>query len=70
MVFHGKWYDEVAVGESFSDSLTVTETHIVLAADKPKHKGGMVEMKAVAKNQCGEIAVEANGKMLVASRPA
>jgi acyl dehydratase len=32
MVFHGKWYDEVAVGDSFGSSLTVTETHLVLAA--------------------------------------
>jgi acyl dehydratase len=146
MVFHGKWYDEVAVGDGFGTSLTVTDTHIVLAAgmfgdfnplhvdeefakkslfrgrvlhgpftsalisapagmyfagtaiaylehtcrfkvpvragdtlttrwtitakiDKPKHKGGMVELKAVAKNQRGEIAVEADGKMLVSSRP-
>ena len=147
MVFHGKWYDEVKVGESFGTSLTVTETHIVLGsgmfgdfnplhvdeefskkspfggrvlhgpftsamvaspvgmyfagtaiaylehccrfkapvragdtltakwtvsgkADKPKHKGGVIEMTAVASNQRGEIAVEANGKILVASRPA
>jgi 3-hydroxybutyryl-CoA dehydratase len=32
MVFHGKWYDETKVGDSFSDSLTVTETHLVMAA--------------------------------------
>ena len=32
MVFHGKWYDEVRVGDSFGDSMTVTETHLVLAA--------------------------------------
>ena len=25
MVFHGKWYDEVKVGESFGTSLTVTD---------------------------------------------
>ena len=146
MVFHGKWYDEVAVGDSFGSSLTVTEAHIVQAAgmfgdfnplhvdeefskrslfggrvlhgpftsalvsapagmyfagtaiaylehacrfrapvragdtlttrwtvraksDKPKHKGGIVQMSAVATNQRGEVAVEADGKMLVASRP-
>lgn len=146
MVFHGKWYDEVNVGDSFGDSLTVTETHIVLGsgmfgdfnplhvdeefskksrlggrvlhgpftsalisspvgmyfagtaiaylehncrfktpvragdtittkwkvvdkADKPKHKGGVIEMTAVASNQRGEVAVEATGKILVASRP-
>jgi len=32
MVFHGKWYDEVKVGDSFGSSLTVTETHIVLGS--------------------------------------
>ena len=31
-MFPGKHYDEVAVGESFGSSLTVTETHLVLAA--------------------------------------
>ena len=28
----GKGYNEVAIGESFSGSITVTETHLVLAA--------------------------------------
>ena len=32
MVFHGKWYDEVSVGETFGTSLTVTETHLVLCS--------------------------------------
>ena len=32
MVFHGRWYDEVQVADSFGASLTVTETHLVLAA--------------------------------------
>lgn len=32
MVFHGKWYDEVAIGETFGTRLTVTETHLVLGA--------------------------------------
>jgi acyl dehydratase len=31
-MFQGKWYDEVAVGETFGTRLTVTETHLVLAA--------------------------------------
>jgi acyl dehydratase len=31
-VFQGKWYDEVAVGDRFGASVTVTETHLVLAA--------------------------------------
>src|SRR6185295_14422300 len=147
MVFHGKWYDEVAIGDTFGDSLTVTETHLALGAgmfgdfnplhvneefskksrfggrilhgpmtaamisapvgtffagtaiaylehrcrftapvragdtitsnwkvagriDKPKQKGGILELTAVATNQRGEVAVEAEGKILVASRPA
>jgi len=146
MVFHGKWYDEVEIGEHFGTSLTVTETHIVLGAgmfgdfnplhtdeefskkslfggrvlhgpftsalisspvgmyfggtaiaylehacrfktpvragdtitskwtvtrkvDKPRHRGGIIEMTAVASNQRGEIAVEADGKILVARKP-
>ena len=28
----GAWYDEVAVGDSFSRSVTVTDTHLVLGA--------------------------------------
>jgi acyl dehydratase len=31
-MFPGKHYDEVKVGETFSSSLTVTETHLVLAS--------------------------------------
>jgi acyl dehydratase len=31
-MFTGKWFDETKVGESFTSSLTVTETHLVLAA--------------------------------------
>ena len=144
-MFQGKWYDEIAVGERFGTSVTVTETHLVLAAgmfgdfnplhvdeafsrksrfgsrilhgpfsaalvsapvgmyfsrtaiaylehhcrfkapvrpgdtlstewtvtqklDKPRHKGGICVLAGVAKNQAGEIAVEADGKILVSSR--
>lgn len=31
-MFQGKWYDEVPVGETFGTRVTVTETHLVLAA--------------------------------------
>ena len=31
-MFQGKWYDEVAVGERFGTSVTVTETHLVLGS--------------------------------------
>jgi 3-hydroxybutyryl-CoA dehydratase len=145
MVFHGKWYDEVKVGDEFGTALTVTETHIVLGSglfgdfnplhvneefskksafggrvlhgpftsalvaapvgnyfagtaiaylehtcrfkapvragdtlatkwtvtaksDKPKHKGGIIEMKCVCANQRGEVAVEGEGKILVSAR--
>ena len=146
VVFHGKWYDEVAVGATFGASLAVTEAHLVLGSglfgdfnplhideefarqsrfggrilhgpftsaliaapagmyfagtaiaylehacrfkapvragdtlttvwtiadksDKPKHGGGIIGMRGEAKNQHGEVVVEADGKMLVASRP-
>ena len=146
MLFHGKWYDEVAIGDTFGTSQTVTETHLVLAAgmfgdfnplhvdeefarksmfgtrilhgpftsalisspvgmyfagtaiayiehacrfkapvkpgdtlatqwtvtallDKPRHNGGIVVMSCVSTNQAGTVAVEADGKILVASRP-
>jgi len=145
MVFHGKWYDEVKVGDSFGTSVTVTETHIVLGSgmfgdfnplhvdeefskkslfggrilhgpftsalvsapvgnffagtaiaylehacrfkapvragdtlttrwtvtgklDKPKHKGGIFVLEGRATNQRDELAVECEGKILVASR--
>ena len=32
VVFPGKWYDEVTIGDTFGSSLTVTETHLVLGA--------------------------------------
>jgi acyl dehydratase len=146
-MFPGKWYDEVKVGERFGSSVTVTETHLVLAAgmfgdfnplhvdeafaaksrfggrilhgpfssalvsspvgmyfsgtaiaylehacrfkaavrpgdtlatewtvteklDKPKHKGGICVLRGIATNQNGEVAVEADGKILIFSRPA
>jgi acyl dehydratase len=31
-MFTGRWFDETEAGETFSTSLTVTETHLVLAA--------------------------------------
>lgn len=146
MVFHGKWYDEVTVGESFGSALTVTETHLVLGSGmfgdfnplhvneefargtlfgtrvlhgpftsalvsapighffagtaiaylehacrfkapvkpgdtittrwtvteklaKPRHKGGIVVLRATASNQSGALVLEADGKVLVASKP-
>jgi acyl dehydratase len=31
-MFQGKWYDEIALGERFGTSVTVTETHLVLGS--------------------------------------
>src|SRR5262245_10908430 len=146
-MFPGKHYDEVAIGATFGSSLTVTETHLVLAAglfgdfnplhvderlarasrfggrilhgpftsalvsapvgmyfhstaiaylehacrfkapvrpgdtlkttwkivrklDKPKHAGGIVMLTGECHNQGGTLVVEAEGKILVQSRPA
>ena len=41
-----------------------------IAVDKPKHRGGMVTMRGLTRNQRDEVVVEADGKMLVGSRPA
>jgi len=145
-MFRGKWYDELAVGERFGTSLTVTEAHLVLAAgmfgdfnplhvdeefakrsrfggrilhgpftsalvsapvgmyfsgtaiaylehacrftapvrpgdtlttewtvvdklDKPKHRGGIAVLKCACTNQKAERVLDADGKILVASRP-
>ena len=145
-MFPGKWYDQVAVGERFGTSLTVTEAHLVLGSglfgdfnplhvneefakrsmfgtrilhgpftsalvsapvgnyfvgtalvylehlcrfkvsvcpgdtltsewtivgklDKPKRQGGIVVLCCKCTNQVGELAVEAEGKLLVANRP-
>ena len=146
-MFPGKWYDDVALGERFGTSVTVTEAHLVLGSglfgdfnplhvneefarlsmfgtrilhgpftsalvaapvgmyfsgtalaylehacrfkapvrpgdtltsdwtvtgklDKPKHKGGIAVLRCVCSNQKGEVVLEADGKILVASRPA
>jgi acyl dehydratase len=146
-MFPGKWYDDLAVGERFGTSLTVTEAHLVLGSgmfgdfnplhvneefakrsmfgtrilhgpftsalvsapvgmyfsgtalaylehacrfkapvrpgdtltsewtvtetlDKPKHKGGIAVLRCACTNQKGEVVLEADGKILVASRPA
>jgi len=37
--------------------------------DKPKHKGGIFVLEGISRNQDKEIVVEAEGKILVASRP-
>jgi len=145
-LFQGRWYDEVAVGERFGTAVTVSETHLALAAgmfgdfnplhvdeefakqsifgtrilhgpftsalvsapvgmyfsgtaiaylehscrfkapvrpgdtirtewtvthklDKPKHRGGIFVLEGVARNQKQEIVVEAQGKILVKSKP-
>jgi 3-hydroxybutyryl-CoA dehydratase len=46
-----------------------TQWTVVEKIDKPKHKGGIVVMRCTSAKQDGEVAVEADGKLLVASRP-
>ena len=47
-----------------------TEWTIVEKTDKPKHRGGILLLRGKARNQNGETVVEAEGKLLVASKPA
>jgi acyl dehydratase len=54
----------VRPGDTLTSEWTVTEK-----LDKPKHRGGIVVMRCVSTKQDGETAVEADGKILVASRP-
>jgi acyl dehydratase len=83
VLFPGKAYDEIKVGDSFGSAMTVTETHLVLAAGlfgdfnplhtnemhaKPKHRGGIAVLSGVCRNQQDEVVVEADGKILVKSR--
>jgi acyl dehydratase len=50
------------------DTLT-SDWRVVEKLDKPKHKGGIAVLKCECSNQKGEIVLEADGKILVASRP-
>lgn len=54
----------VRAGDTLRTEWTVTEK-----LDKPKHAGGIFVLRGVATNQKGEVAVEAEGKILVSSRP-
>jgi 3-hydroxybutyryl-CoA dehydratase len=55
----------VRPGDTLGSDWTVTQK-----IDKPKHKGGIVVLRCNCSNQHGETVVEADGKLLVASRPA
>ncbi len=46
-----------------------TEWRVTGKLPKPKHKGGIVVMKGEGRNQHGDVVVEADGKILVASKP-
>lgn len=54
----------VRPGDTIASEWTVVEK-----IDKPKHKGGICILRCRATNQRGELAVEAEGKLLVASKP-
>jgi 3-hydroxybutyryl-CoA dehydratase len=53
----------VRAGDTLKTEWTVAEK-----LDKPKHKGGIFVLKGICTNQHGEVAVEAKGTILVASR--
>ena len=53
----------VKPGDTLSTEWTVTQK-----LDKPKHKGGICVLRGEARNQKNEVVVEADGKILVASR--
>lgn len=54
----------VRPGDTLKTEWTVTEK-----LDKPKHRGGICVLEGSSKNQRQEIVVEAQGKILVQSRP-
>jgi acyl dehydratase len=45
-----------------------TQWTIVEKLDKPRHRGGICVLRGVARNQREELALEADGKILVRSR--
>ena len=55
----------VRPGDTIATEWTVAEK-----IAKPKHNGGILVMRCESRNQKNEIAVEADGKLLVANRPA
>jgi acyl dehydratase len=54
----------VRPGYTISTRWTVLEK-----LDKPKQQGGIIVMRGESKNQKSEVTVEAEGKILVATRP-
>jgi acyl dehydratase len=62
---HCRFTAPVRPGDTLATEWTVTEK-----LDKPKHQGGIVVMRGRATNQKGEAVVDADGKILVASKPA
>jgi 3-hydroxybutyryl-CoA dehydratase len=55
----------VRPGDTLATEWTVTQK-----LDKPKHRGGICILAGVSRNQKGETVVEADGKILVAFKPA
>ena len=45
-----------------------TDWEVAQKLDKPKHKGGICVLKGTTRNQKGETVLEADGKILVASK--
>ena len=60
---HCRFKAPVRPGDTLS-----TEWHITQKLDKPKHRGGICVLEGVCRNQKGEVAVQADGKILVSAR--
>lgn len=60
---HCRFKAPVRPGDTLTTEWTVTQK-----LDKPKHRGGICVLKGVCRNQKGEVAVEADGKILVSAK--
>ena len=56
-----KFLAPVRTGDTLFTTWTVTSL-----LDKPKHRGGVVGLRAICLNQTGKLVAEANSAMLVA----
>ncbi len=48
----GVWYDDVALGDTFSRSITITDTHLVLGAGRPVSPGAPISCSQAACVRC------------------
>jgi 3-hydroxybutyryl-CoA dehydratase len=61
---HCRFTAPVRAGDTLATEWTVIEK-----LDKPKHRGGICVLRGLARNERGEVVLNAEGKILVASKP-